>query len=472
MPLPSLREYEFLETTVSLCSTCKKRADGKIIQKDDKIYVLKYCLEHGEQEEILEEDAAYYRHRMEYNKPGNVCKTQTVWKKGCPFDCGLCPSHEQHTCIGLIEVTDKCNMACPTCYANSGVGDFLPVETIDRMLDFFLETENGVADILQISGGEPTIHPDILEIVKLAQSKGIKYVLLNTNGLRLATDEPFVAELAKLNKGFEIYMQFDGFDPNTYKRLRGGQFLEVKKRAIENLQKHGIPLTLVGTIERGVNDHEIGHIIEYGLNTPGVRGINFQPVTYFGRYPHDVNIKDRITLTGILNKIEEQTSGLLLKKDFIPLPCNVDRVALSYLYRSPNKSYMPIFRDMDVRGMLPAIRNTFKFDPDDFFADFKESLKKDQESCCGLTELFTAVKRFIPKSYWIWPEEKKRVFLTENTFRISISSFIDVYNFDLKSMQKECVHTITPDLKKIPFSAYNMLHRPQRSSHLMKGKVS
>ncbi|MEI6378372.1 MAG: radical SAM protein [Candidatus Falkowbacteria bacterium] len=453
----SQKEYQFIENTTSLCSTCLKRLDAKIIEKEGKIFVLKYCIEHGEQEEIIEEDAAYYHERMMYTKPGTVSKVQTDRKLNCPYDCGLCPEHEQHTCIGLIEVTNACDLGCPTCYAKSGSGEHLPMEKIDEMLEFFLESEFGSAEILQISGGEPTTHPQIIDIIKLARSKSIKYVMLNTNGLRLAEDEEFVKELSQFSGGFEIYLQFDGFADNIYKHLRGRELSAIKKKAIDNLTKYKIPITLVSTIERGVNDQEIGKIVEFGINTKYIRGVNFQPVAFFGRLGK-IDTANRITITGIIECIEKQTSGMIGKNDFIPLPCNVDRVAITYLYRQDGE-FIPLTRNLDIRNYLPAIRNTFKFDPEDFLKDLTNNLAGGSGSCCNYLSLFNKFKKMMPVNYLLKSKEEKMEYVSENTFRISVTSFVDKYNFDMKSMKKECVHIITPDLKKIPFSAYNMLHR-------------
>lgn len=451
------KDYQFIEYTTSLCPICLKRVDAKIILKDNKIFVLKHCFEHGEQEEILEENAEYYLKRMQYTKPGSVSKTQTLRKNNCPFDCGLCPDHEQHTCIGLIEVTNNCDLKCPMCYANSGIGGHLPLEKIDEMLDFFLDSEFGNAEILQISGGEPTTHPQIIEIIKLARKKKIKYVMLNTNGLLIADDEDFVKELSQFVGGFEIYFQFDGFDEKIYKHLRGRELLEVKMRAIENLTKYKIPITLVSTIERGINDQEIGKIVEFGINTKYIRGINFQPVAFFGRLG-TVNKENRITITGIIQELEKQMNGMIGINDFIPLPCNVDRVAISYLYRVKD-DFIPLTRNLDIKNYLPVIRNTFKFDPEDFLKDLVKNTMCSSGNCCNYLTLLKKFKKIIPDNYLLKSKEEKIEYVSENTFRISVTSFVDAYNFDMKSMKKECVHVITPDLKKIPFSSYNILHR-------------
>jgi hypothetical protein len=425
--------------------------------EDGKVFVLKHCIEHGEQKEILEENAEYWLNRNLYTKPGTCSKIQTDRKYNCPFDCGLCPEHEQHTCIGLIEVTKDCDLKCPMCYASSGTGGHLSLEKINEMLDFYIDSEYGNAEILQISGGEPTMHPDIIEIIKSARLKGVQYVMLNTNGLRIAEDEAFVKELSQFVGGFEMYLQFDGFDDDVYRRLRGRPLIDIKRKAIANLTKYHIPITLVSTIERGVNDQEIGKIVDFGIKTKYIRGINFQPVAFFGRLAR-MDRLNRITITGIINELEKQTNGMIGKNDFIPLPCNVDRVAITYLYRQ-DKEFVPLMRDLDVKNNLSLIRNTFKFNPEDFLKDVARNVFKPQGSCCHCISLLKQVGKMIPSSFIFKTDEEKRGYVSENTFRISITSFVDAYNFDMKSMKKECVHIITPELKKIPFSSYNMIHR-------------
>ncbi len=452
------RDYQFIESTTSLCPACMKRLDAKIVLKGGSIYLLKHCLEHGAQEELLEEDGRYYMNRLAYDKPGTISKTQTERKNNCPFDCGLCPEHDQHTCIGLIEVTQKCDQQCPVCYAGSGgEGDYLPLEKIDGMIEFFRASEYGKAEILQLSGGEPTLHPGIIDIIKLARSK-VKYVFLNTNGLRLAEDEKFAAELGQFQGGFEVYLQFDGFDGKTHERLRGRDLSEVKQKALANLAKYKVPVTLVATVVKGVNDGELGRMVEFGLNADNIRGINFQPVAFWGRLG-DVDKKDRLTITGIIGLLEKQTKGMLEKSDFIPLPCDVDRVALTYLYRTGG-GFIPLIRDLDIKDYLPVLRNTFNFDPEDIMRDLDNSAAGVcGPSCSCKVDLMKNFKKIIPAGYLLKSEKKKVEYVSANTFRISVTSFVDAHNFDLKAMKKECVHVITPDLKKIPFSAYNMLYR-------------
>jgi 7,8-dihydro-6-hydroxymethylpterin dimethyltransferase len=451
------RKYIFHESTISICPKCLERVPTKIIFENNQVFLKKYCKNHGEQRELFEEDIEYYKNKREYDKPSTISKTQTNIKNGCPFDCGLCPSHDQHTCIALIEVTNRCNLKCPTCYANSDTGGFLSIEKLSKMMDFLIESEGGEAEILQISGGEPTLHPDIIKIIRLARTKKIRYVMLNTNGIRIAQDEEFVKELSKFKGGFEVYLQFDGFSRKTNIGLRGKDISKIKLKAIENLKKYNVPITLVATIQKGLNDHELGKIIQFGMETPCIRGVNFQPIAFFGR-GNFKDTKNRITLSGIIKKIEKRLPKLFIKGDIIPLPCNVERVAVTYMARSENNVFIPITRNIKIKSYLPLIDNTFAFEADRILKNKSKELLTNPQGCNCL-DFIKDIRVIIPLSYSLKSNEEKLKYLNENTFRISITSFVDVYNFDIKSMQKECVHIITPDLKKIPFSAYNMFHR-------------
>jgi uncharacterized radical SAM superfamily Fe-S cluster-containing enzyme len=197
----------------------------------------------------------------------------------------------------------------------------------------------------------------------MAKSKNFKCVMLNTNGIRIASDEKFAAALAEFRGKFEIYLQFDGFKKTTYEKLRGRDLLALKKKAIQNLAKYKIPMTLVATVKKDVNDDEVGEIIKMGMNTKYIRGVNFQPIAFFGRLD-GIDPINRVTLSGILNRIEKQTKGSLKKSDFVPLPCHPDKIALTYLFKQKGK-YVPITRKLDIRKKLSLIDNSLSFRPED-----------------------------------------------------------------------------------------------------------
>lgn len=300
------------------------------------------------------------------------------------------------------------------------------------------------------------MHPEIEAVLKLAKKKRFRYVMLNTNGLRLARDPEFARFLGTLTPGFEVYLQFDGVRDRTYEKMRGKPLLEEKHRAIDNLRAAGVPMTLVATIMRGVNDDQIGDMVRFGMATDHVRGMNFQPVAFFGR-GITADVKNRVTLSGIRREIERQTDGMIARRDIIPLPCDVDRVAVTYAVKRGD-SYVPVTSAIDVSNYLEIIDNTLDFRAEDVVKNaVTRSISRGVG--CDCLKLKDEIGALLPPGYVTWPARKRAEFIDNNTFRITISSFIDRYNFDSKSMKKECVHVITPDLRRIPFSAYNMLYR-------------
>ena len=223
----------------------------------------KECPDHGWMEALLYDDAEAYVESQRYNKPGSrPLKHGTEVKDGCPLDCGLCPEHRQHTCLALIEVNTACNLACPTCFANAGKGYNLTLQQVEDMLDRFVELECE-PEVVQFSGGEPTIHPQILPTLRAAKERDIRHVMLNTNGLRIARDDRFLEALAELRPF--VYLQFDGLEDRTYQILRGEPLAEVKLRALDRLAQADLDVVLVPAIERGVNEHEIGPVVRFGL---------------------------------------------------------------------------------------------------------------------------------------------------------------------------------------------------------------
>ena len=241
------KDYSFYGQTTSLCETCLRLVPAKIVIEGDDVFYLKRCREHGAQKTLIATDAAYFKSCKEFIKPGDLpLKHQSRTQYGCPYDCGLCPDHEQHSCLALIEVNDACNLTCPVCFAESGQArtEQKSLAEIDSMLETLVESE-GFPDLVQISGGEPTIHPDIVQILKLAKSKPIRHIMLNTNGIRIARDKAFVEELSRLKPGFEVYLQFDSMKREALENIRGADLRKVREQALANLEEAGISTTLV-----------------------------------------------------------------------------------------------------------------------------------------------------------------------------------------------------------------------------------
>src|SRR3954466_13070169 len=359
----SVRDYVFRGTTRSLCPHCRRVVDAKIIVRGRRVYFRKQCPEHGTVEDFVCSDVAYFD-RHEFDQPARTPRHYgTQADRGCPLDCGLCPEHEQHTCIALIEITSNCNLRCPMCFAESGPGGTnIDFAMYTRMVDRYVFLE-GVADVLQISGGEPTLHPDLVRMVRYAYEQPIQVVMINTNGVRLAHDPALVEALAAMRDRFEVYLQFDGLEDRSYAALRGEPLLQTKLAALEALRKHDIRCTLVCTVDHNTNLHEVGAVVKFGLERPYVRGVSFQLATYCGRHLDPRDLERRATMPDVVKALVAQTDGLVAESDFYPLPCaHPNCHMMCYLYRGGARP-VPINRLIDVRKHMDLIANSIVYTP-------------------------------------------------------------------------------------------------------------
>src|SRR6476659_3547895 len=236
------RPYLFYELTNSICSTCLRKVEAKILIQENNVFMQKHCPEHKFERVLISTDAEYYKLQRRFLKPGQMpLQFNTPVHYGCPYDCGICTDHEQHGCLTLVEVTDGCNLKCPVCYAESSPQrmNHRSLEQIEFMLDRVVENE-GEPDVVQISGGEPTIHPDFFAILDLAKARPIKHLMVNTNGVRIANDEEFTRRLVDYMPGLEIYLQFDSFEEEALRSLRGADLRDVRERAMEHLNRYNI----------------------------------------------------------------------------------------------------------------------------------------------------------------------------------------------------------------------------------------
>ncbi len=300
--------------TLSVCPSCLKRIPAVLVDTGDGIYLQKECPEHGKFSSII------WRSNTNFGEwIGDEPEIAAGENLNCPTGCGLCPDHRQDTCCTLLEVTHRCNLNCRFCFANSE-------DTEDPSFEQVCGDLRSLAipgkTLVQLSGGEPTVRDDLPQIVAFAKAAGCRYVQLNTNGIRLAEDEPFLRELVSSGLSF-VFMQFDGTSDDTYLELRGRNLLDIKKRALDNCAKHGIGVTLVPMLVPGINTHDIGNILRYGISmSPTVRGVHFQPVSYFGRTPGVPTDDMRYTLDQLLQTIEDQTGGLIRTENLLPSSCN------------------------------------------------------------------------------------------------------------------------------------------------------
>jgi 7,8-dihydro-6-hydroxymethylpterin dimethyltransferase len=453
------RPYTYYDFTLSICSTCLRRVDAKIVFENENVFMLKNCKEHGFEKVLIATDIEYYKNIRNYNKPSETpLHFTTKTHYGCPYDCGLCQDHEQHSCLTVIEITDRCNLACPTCYAMSSphYGRHRTVEEVEKMLDIIVAAE-GSPDVVQISGGEPTVHPDFFAIMDIAKKKPIKHLMLNTNGIRIAKDFEFTKQLATYAPDFEIYLQFDSFKSSALEQLRGKDLTETRMKALEHLNALNLSTTLVVTLQQGVNDDEIGKIIEFALKQKCVRGVTFQPTQVAGRTENFNPATDRITLTDVRRKILEQTD-IFKPNDLLPVPCNPDALVMGYALKLAGQTF-PLTRYIDPTHLLDNSRNTIIYEQDD-------ALKEKMIDIFSTGISVDRVEENMKQLLCCLPQIEAPGLGYENLFRIIIMRFIDAYDFDVRAIKKSCVHIVHKDGRIIPFETMNLFYRDDKEAYL------
>jgi uncharacterized radical SAM superfamily Fe-S cluster-containing enzyme len=455
------RPYLFYELTNSLCNTCYRKVEAKVVIQDVNVYLHKWCPEHRFQKVLISTDAEYYKLSRQTLKAGQMpLKFNTPIKYGCPYDCGLCPDHEQHSCLTLVEITDRCNLTCPVCYSDSSPQrpSHRSMEQVRFMLDSVVRNE-GEPDVVQISGGEPSIHPEFFEILDEAKRRPIKHLMVNTNGIRIAQDAEFARRLKDYMPRFEVYLQFDSLRPGPLKALRGVDLTDTRKRALERLNEHNISTTLVVTLKKGLNDGEIGEIIDFALKQRCVRGVTLQPVQSAGRVENFDPATDRLTLGEVRQQILKQSS-VFKPSDVIPVPCHPDCLAMAYALKLDGK-VIPLTGMIDPKVLLHGEGNTIIYEQNqalrgELFKLFSTAASPGS-SALSLKQLLCCLPQVLAPPSVTY----------DNIFRVIIMQFLDVYNFDVRSVKKTCVHIVHPDGRIIPFDTYNMFYRDERESTLL-----
>jgi len=453
------KNYTYYDFTLSLCPDCLRRVDAKIVFENEKVYMLKNCKEHGRSKVLIADDIEYYKNIRNYNKASEYPKTfNTKTHYGCPYDCGLCPDHEQHSCLTIIEVTDRCNLTCPTCYASSSphFGRHRTLEEIKKMLDVIVKNE-GEPDVVQISGGEPTIHPQFFEIMDYAKSLPIRHLMVNTNGVRIAKDDGFAEKLATYAPDFEVYLQFDSLNPDALKTLRGEDLTQIRLKALEKLNKLNLSTTLVVVLQKGLNDHEMGETIDFATKQKCVRGVTFQPTQIAGRLENFEANENRITLTEVRRKILEQ-SPIFEVDDLIPVPCNPDALVMGYALKMGDK-VMPLTRFINPDDLLNEGKNTIVYEQDEALHGKMIELFSTGNSVEKASENLKSIMCCLP-------EIDAPEMGYDNLFRIIIMQFIDAHNFDVRAIKKSCVHIVNKDYKIIPFETMNLFYRDDKIERL------
>ncbi|MFW9913470.1 MAG: radical SAM protein [Candidatus Thorarchaeota archaeon] len=432
-----------------MCPKCGRLVKAVEVINDGHVFVEKICPEHGTSKAMVSSDAEYWKWSAKYDRPGTKPFKWTSEKyKGCPNDCGICPSHKQHTCIGIIEITGQCNLKCNVCFAEAPYGDHLSFTQIADMINQYVSCETE-PEILQLSGGEPTLHPELIEIVRYGKSLGIEDVAISTNGLKLLEEE-YVVELAQIDP--VIYLQFDTLRPDVSMELRGRDLTDIKKAAVEVCNRSGMTTVLVPTLAKGLNDNEIGNLIDYALAQPRVFGVNFQPVSLTGRITTSHPLQT-LSVPEILDLVEAQTESRIEATDFRPIPCpHPHCTAINYILVE-NGAVTPLTDLVDVDEYMDYAENRTLVSEKILLNNAFEKLFSTRAvpgSESNLEAFCNACGMSLPEV------------LKKSVKSISVHSFMDRNTYQLERAQKCCIHVIRPDGKLVPFCNYNLIHNRRR----------
>ncbi len=471
-PAPTLvgvdHPARLLHETQSLCKVCKNAVPAQVFATPGgEVWMHKRCVTHGEQEARLSTDAAWYERTRRIvpieARPKTVRRPIDL---GCPFDCGPCESHTQRIALPVVTVTSACDLSCPICYVHNKNDDAFHMgkEEFAKVLDHLVREGGGDLDLVNLTGGEPLLHPHIVDFVEMAQEAGIHRVSICTNGIRLVRDPALLARLAEL--GARIALSFDSFDREADRALQGAELVDLKLRCLELLDAHGVDTTLIPVMTRGYNDHEIGRIIELGLKLRCVRHLEVHTITYTGQGGVDFDRKGRISMNEVLERIEETTSGLLRASDFVPSPrAHPLCYQIAYLLLDDEGGPpVPFARFLDAETMIACLGEHLYLEPtarlERAMQDAIDQLwaREDPAEERTLRLLSNLLRKLFPSGKPLPPAEALRV-AEEAAKAVYVHSHMDEETFDVERAYQCCDSNCYADGSSIPVCNYNVLYR-------------
>lgn len=438
---------DLLQHTESLCPVCLKRIPARYVCDNNTVLLQKTCPAHGSFATKVWQGVKNFNlwQRPKIHMPLPYAVNPVA--QGCPFDCGLCKNHKQRSCTVLLEITQRCNINCAVCFAHNSPAHEPNLATLTQWYQTAQKSNPHVN--IQLSGGEPTLRRDLKDIIALGVQNGIGFIQLNTNGVLLAQKPALAQELARAGLA-SVFLQFDGTHDDIFLKLRNRPLLEIKRRAIANCAAAGLGVVLVPTLAPGVNTNNIGAILKFALqNTPTVKGVHFQPISYFGRYPQTPQNNHRITLPELMTAIEAQTSGLFLAQHFNPPGCENALCSMhaNYILLGGGR-------------LLSLNHANCCYEPADAGLGSAKAVKHTARKWRGGALAVNDTKPNVPD---FSPANPHNVDLDEflergqtHSFMVSAMAFQDAWTLDLQRLRECCVHIMSPQGKLMPFCAYNL----------------
>lgn len=426
------------EKTASICPVCLKTLPAQRILKSDGIYLVRSCPDHGDFETLIWQKSDVKALQWDKWRLENADQIASVKENDCPHHCETCQDHQQQACCVLIELTDRCNQHCAFCFATSqeGHGQDLTLTELEGIYDNLLTRTGSRPYNIQLSGGEPTLNQDLAKMIRMGKDKGFPYIQLNTNGLLMGEDLSLAKKLKAAGLS-SVFLQFDGTEDAIYQKIRGQKLFAKKQRAIDQCRKADLGVVLVVTVVPGVNDGHLREILDFAVeNSPAVRGIHYQPVSYFGRFPGNIANARRLTTPELIEKLVAQSNGQFAVDNFIPLASG-----------HPRCSFHGDFKRVDNR-LIPVTK---------------------QKKCGCSGSNIEKARDYIEKKWSYkalnpveddWDEILNKIH--QESFSITAMGFQDQGNLDLERLKKCRVMIATKEQTLIPFCAYNILYRGEK----------
>lgn len=483
-------EKKLPRQTTSLCPECNAKLPATLFEENGRVYMEKSCPEHGPVKDLIFSDVDMYMRMLDwhYDVGQGVANPTVTGAQNCPDDCGMCDLHASHTVLANMDLTNRCNLSCPICFANSNVQDYIyepSFEEVRQMLQNLRDQRPVAGRIIQFAGGEPTLHPDWFRILTLANELGFSHVQCATNGIKFA--EPGFAEKSKEAGLHTLYLQFDGVENALYKEIRGtDKLLDIKLQAIEQVRKAGLKIVYVPTIVGGVNDDQVPKIVQFALDNIDVSsGISFQPVALTGRIDDAERAKLRFTLSDLARKVNEL--GFSDDSDWFPLSCTSPISQLvsafrgeenctitchphcglgTYFFVDQNRKPTPITRFVNIKAMLDDMQeqarklsgSRFKsmykmFSGASMLASLKKHFREDKAPAgLSFTKFMQTIEGLLDKKAGRGANDGT---YTYKTLLVAGMHFMDSYNYDVDRVKRCVIHYSAPDGRLYPFCAYN-----------------
>jgi uncharacterized radical SAM superfamily Fe-S cluster-containing enzyme len=468
IPPPTRRpsDHVYYSMTKGLCGTCKAAVDAKVIFRQGAVYLDKFCPQHGKQECLVASSVEWYLDCLSFVAPNTPPRRiSKMVEKGCPFDCGACASHQQKVYLPVVPITSACNLDCPICYTvnkNDGAHR-LSREQMQAIIDR-LKEDHDELDIINFTGGEPTLHPQLPEFLQMCRDAGIRRLTISTNGLKL-TNEDYVKLLGALDA--RIVLSLDTFRPEVDKVLLGANTVKAKLKALDLLEKHDVAVTILPAVATGLNDSEVGQLLDLVLTRRNMRSLELHTLCFTGQGGVGFQRTARITIPDLHRRIEEATGGKIAGRDFVPSPlAHPHCYSICYLLLLDGGGFVPFTRLASRATLFELLQDSLYIEPreklEKVFQDVIDDLWANPEKVPESEQVLATIKRLLRELYppgGALPILERQKIAERSTRAIYIHSHMDEENFDVSRVMKCCVGVPEVDGSNIPTCSYNVLYR-------------